>query len=191
MNWSWSLVWILWSPGTHSYNHQPHLLMFFIITATVFPLFVSVISIKIIMADHQHHSSSWCPPQLRSRAHLLLVFIIIVNIMTLNSLELSAVNTSEVKSNRRQRYDLGKRLIFLLYIWSLESWTGVSVSAAKLAALSWNPENLKKLSLNAYLQVFATKMPYLQIFATKMPYLQVFATKIALLNYMTKPSVWL
>ena len=64
-------------------------------------------------------------------------------------------------------------------------------SAAKLAALSWNPENLKKLSLNAYLQVFATKMPYLQIFATKMPYLQVFATKIALLNYMTKPSVWL
>ena len=35
-------------------------------------------------------------------------------------------------------------------------------SAAKLAALSWNPENLKKLSLNAYLQVFATKMPYLR-----------------------------
>ena len=64
-------------------------------------------------------------------------------------------------------------------------------SAAKLAALSWDPENLEKLSLNAYLQVFATKMPYLQIFATKMPYLQVFATKIALLNYMTKPSVWL
>ena len=61
-------------------------------------------------------------------------------------------------------------------------------SAAKLAALSWDPENLKKLSLNAYLQVFATKMPYLQIFATKMPYLQVFATKIALLNYITKPS---
>ena len=59
-------------------------------------------------------------------------------------------------------------------------------SAAKLAALSWDPENLKKLSLNAYLQIFATKMPYLQIFATKMPYLQVFATKIALLNYMTK-----
>ena len=56
----------------------------------------------------------------------------------------------------------------------------------KLATLSWNPENLKKLSLNAYLQIFATKMPYLQIFATKMPYLQVFATKIALLNYMTK-----
>ena len=49
-------------------------------------------------------------------------------------------------------------------------------SAAKLAALSWDPENLKKLSLNAYLQIFATKMPYLQ----------VFATKIALLNYMTK-----
>ena len=60
------------------------------------------------------------------------------------------------------------------------------VSAAKLAALSWDPENLKKLSLNAYLQIFATKMPYLQIFATKMPYLQVFATKIALLNYKTK-----
>ena len=69
-------------------------------------------------------------------------------------------------------------------------------SAAKLAALSWDPENLKKLSLNAYLQIFATKMPYLQIFATKMPYLQifatkmpylqVFATKIALLNNMTK-----
>ena len=69
-------------------------------------------------------------------------------------------------------------------------------SAAKLAALSWNPENLKKLSLNAYLQVFATKMPYLQVFATKMPYLQIFATKMpylqvfatknALLNYMTK-----
>ena len=52
----------------------------------------------------------------------------------------------------------------------------VTNSAAKLAALSWNPENLKKLLLNAYLQVFATKMPYLQ----------VFATKIALLNYMTK-----
>ena len=52
----------------------------------------------------------------------------------------------------------------------------VGGSAAKLAALSWDPENLKKLSLNAYLQVFATKMPYLQ----------VFATKIALLNYMTK-----
>ena len=67
----------------------------------------------------------------------------------------------------------------------------ISGSAAKLAALSWDPENLKKLSLNAYLQIFATKMPYLQIFATKMPYLQVFATKIALLNYMTKPSVWL
>ena len=49
-------------------------------------------------------------------------------------------------------------------------------SAAKLAALSWDPENLKKLSLNAYLQIFATKMPYLQIFAKK----------IALLNYMTK-----
>ena len=49
-------------------------------------------------------------------------------------------------------------------------------SAAKLAALSRDPENLKKLSLNAYLQIFATKMPYLQ----------VFATKIALLNYMTK-----
>ena len=61
-----------------------------------------------------------------------------------------------------------------------------TTSAAKLAALSWDPENLKKLSLNAYLQIFATKMPYLQIFATKMPYLQVFATKIALLNYMTK-----
>ena len=59
-------------------------------------------------------------------------------------------------------------------------------SAAKLAALSWDPENLKKLSLNAYLQIFATKMPYLQIFATKMPYSQVFATKIALLNYVTK-----
>ena len=42
-----------------------------------------------------------------------------------------------------------------------------SASAAKLAALSWDPENLKKLSLNAYLQVFATKMPYLQVFATK------------------------
>ena len=50
------------------------------------------------------------------------------------------------------------------------------LSAAKLAALSWDPENLKKLSLTAYLQIFATKMPYLQ----------VFATKIALLNYMTK-----
>ena len=60
-----------------------------------------------------------------------------------------------------------------------------SPSAAKLAALSWDPENLKKLSLNAYLQVFATNVSYLQIFATKMPYLQVFATKIALLNYMT------
>ena len=58
-------------------------------------------------------------------------------------------------------------------------------SAAKLAALSWDPENLKKLSLNAYLQIFATKMPYLQIFATKMPYLQVFATKITFLKYMT------
>ena len=59
-------------------------------------------------------------------------------------------------------------------------------SAAKLAALSREPENLKKLLLNAYLQIFATKMPYLQIFATQMPYLQVFATKIALLNNMTK-----
>ena len=49
-------------------------------------------------------------------------------------------------------------------------------SAAKLAALSRDPENLKKLSLNAYLQIFATKMPYLQ----------VFATKIVLLNYMKK-----
>ena len=39
-------------------------------------------------------------------------------------------------------------------------------SAAKLAALSRDPENLKKLSLNAYLQIFATKMPYLQVFAT-------------------------
>ena len=34
-------------------------------------------------------------------------------------------------------------------------------SAAKLAALSRDPENLKKLSLNAYLQIFATKMPHL------------------------------
>ena len=59
-------------------------------------------------------------------------------------------------------------------------------SAAKLAALSRDPANLKKLSLNAYLQILATKMPYLQIFATKMPYLQVFATKIALFNNMTK-----
>ena len=59
-------------------------------------------------------------------------------------------------------------------------------SAAKLAALSWDPENLKKLSLSAYLQVFATKMPYLQIFGTKMAYSQVFATKMAFLNYMTK-----
>ena len=46
--------------------------------------------------------------------------------------------------------------------------------------------NPSKLSIIAYLQIFATKMPYLQIFATKMPYLQVFATKIALLNNMTK-----
>jgi len=53
-------------------------------------------------------------------------------------------------------------------------------SAAKLAALSWNPENLKKLSLNAYLQVFATKMPYLQIFATKMSYLQVLCLALIL-----------
>ena len=52
----------------------------------------------------------------------------------------------------------------------------ITDSAAKLAALSRDPANLKKLSLNAYLQIFATKMPYLQ----------VFATKIALLNNMTK-----
>ena len=52
------------------------------------------------------------------------------------------------------------------------NWVLFLSSAAKLAALSWDPENLKKLSLNAYLQVFATKMPYLQIFATKMPYLK-------------------
>ena len=49
-------------------------------------------------------------------------------------------------------------------------------SAAKLAALSWDPENLEKLSLNAYLQVFTTKMPYLQVFATKTTFL----------NYVTK-----
>ena len=58
-------------------------------------------------------------------------------------------------------------------------------SAAKLAALSWDPENPEKLLLTAYLQVFATKMPYLQIFATKMLYLQVFATKMMFLNFMT------
>ena len=46
----------------------------------------------------------------------------------------------------------------------------------KLATLSWNPENLKKLPLPAYLQIFATKMLYLQVFATKMMFL----------NYMTK-----
>ena len=40
-------------------------------------------------------------------------------------------------------------------------------SAARLAALSWDPENLKKLSLNAYLQVFASKMPYLFNFRDK------------------------
>ena len=57
-----------------------------------------------------------------------------------------------------------------------EAFTRIAGSAAKLAALSRDPENLKKLSLNAYLQIFATKMPYLQ----------VFATKIALLNNMTK-----
>ena len=74
----------------------------------------------------------------------------------------------------------------VLHLWKNLHFLSLDCSAAKLAALSWDPENMKKLSLNAYLQIFATKMPYLQIFATKMPYLQVFATKIALLNYMTK-----
>ena len=37
----------------------------------------------------------------------------------------------------------------------------------KLATLSWNPENLKKLPLPAYLQIFATKMPHSQVFCDK------------------------
>ena len=48
--------------------------------------------------------------------------------------------------------------------------------AAKLAALSRNPADPWNLSIRAYLQIFATKMPYLQIFATK----------ITFLNYMTQ-----
>ena len=39
----------------------------------------------------------------------------------------------------------------------------LTASAAKLAALSWDPENLKKLSLNAYLQI-ASKTSFLSIF---------------------------
>ena len=57
---------------------------------------------------------------------------------------------------------------------NFQGWVLAS-SAAKLAALSRNPENHKKLSMNAYLYIFATKMPYLQIFATKMSYLKVFS----------------
>ena len=42
--------------------------------------------------------------------------------------------------------------------------------------------NPSTLSINAFLQIFATKMPYLHIFATKMPYLHIFATKMPYLQ---------